>query len=422
MKKLLSKLMSILTLATLVGTWVFLPITVNAAARDCDSNAVIYCGAYTTEELARKINNGTTGPNQSSAQLKALFAKYNIYTSDFSKLKNGRVTSNNRVYVGDKIVKYDALSMGRSYMPGSTDVPGISYDLWLRHPSVSFRSSSLDAFVYLNDDGSMRYAIIKSCGNIVPGRMPLPTYKLSVIKFNDLNMDKIRQSAEPKLSGFNFKITGPSGYNKTVQTGATGTINVSGLKPGTYTITETQKAGWVSTTGLTKTVKITTKDATVAFGNALVKKTEDTKIQIIKFNDQNENKAMDDEESLLSGWTFKVEGTGFYETVVTDANGQSLISGLKPGTYTVTENLQNGWKNTTGLSITKSVTVDPQTQVFVFGNKQITPVVEKPKPKALPTSGPLETAAAALASMTFTGGALSYIRSKKQLISALKNK
>lgn len=420
--KIFSKILSAITIMALLGTWIAVPLTVRAAARDCDSNAVIYCGAYTTSEMARKINNGTGRPHQSASQLKSLFAKYHISTSDFGRLKNGRVTSNNRVYVGSKLVASNVYSMGRSYMPGSTKVSGVSYPLYLRHPSVSFRSSSIDAFVYLNNDGSMRYAIIKSCGNIVPGKMPAPTYKLNVIKFNDLNMDKLRQSNEPRLAGWDFVVTGPNGYRKTVRTPSTGKYVLTGLKPGTYTVTERQKANWVSTTGLTKRVRITTKDVSAVFGNALVREQEGVRLQVIKFNDQNENREMDENEALLSGWTFHVEGQGISQDVTTDANGQFLINGLVPGRYTVTERMKSGWRNTTGLEISREVSTNEASQVFVFGNRQLSAPKPTPKQKALPTSGPIETAAAALASMTFTGGALAYIRSKKELLTAIKNK
>jgi len=145
-------------------------------------------------------------------------------------------------------------------------------------------------------------------------------------------------------------------------------------------------------------------------------------IKVLKFNDQNGNKTQDNGENNLAGWSFRVSGPDFNQVVTTDASGMTFVKGLKPGRYTVTEILQDGWLNTTGIAITRDVTVDLGTQTFVFGNRK----KDEPKPpvcttcgdgkgniETLPVSGPLETAAATGVSMLATGGVLSYIRSRK---------
>jgi len=72
---------------------------------------------------------------------------------------------------------------------------------------------------------------------------------ICVTKFNDANGDGVRQPGEPTLGGWQFGLTGPSGP----LTGSTGDqtgqwCTSRTLSPGTYTITETTKPGWVSTT------------------------------------------------------------------------------------------------------------------------------------------------------------------------------
>lgn len=78
-------------------------------------------------------------------------------------------------------------------------------------------------------------------------KTPPPTGKLCVHKFNDLNGDASFALNEPGLAGWQFTVTGPSGPI-TLTTGANGRACTDGnLIFGTYTITETPQAGWVST-------------------------------------------------------------------------------------------------------------------------------------------------------------------------------
>lgn len=143
-------------------------------------------------------------------------------------------------------------------------------------------------------------------------------------------------------------------------------------------------------------------------------------IRIIKFNDINGSRVRESNEPLLSGWQFRISGpNGFERTVATDANGQFSLTGLPAGRYIVTEINQAGWENTTGLTLARDL-VGTETQEYVFGNRQ----TETPPPNGgggeLPVSGPADAAGATGAAMTFSGAILAWIRSKKNLISALR--
>lgn len=158
--------------------------------------------------------------------------------------------------------------------------------------------------------------------------------------------------------------------------------------------------------------------------------TEGVNIKIIKYHDKNGNKTEDSGEERLSGWKFNVTGPdGLKTSTVTDSNGIALITGdLKAGKYNVTEVLQTGWKNTTGLSIDRDVTTDKSTQTFIFGNKKIetppTPVppVEEIDGKGhfLPESGPAEAAAMAFGTLGLSGSAVAWVRSKKRLLDSFR--
>jgi len=68
-----------LLLSTLfVGLMIALNNTkvVSAAARDCDDNAVVYCGVLTKTELEKAYRSGTGKKYQSGTELNSLFSKF----------------------------------------------------------------------------------------------------------------------------------------------------------------------------------------------------------------------------------------------------------------------------------------------------------------------------------------------------------
>lgn len=66
-----------------------------------------------------------------------------------------------------------------------------------------------------------------------------------------------------------------------------------------------------------------------------------------KFEDKNGNGIWDAGEPGLSGWTIQlVNGGTVIKTTTTQTDGSYKFSGVYPGTYTVTEVLKSGWKQT----------------------------------------------------------------------------
>ncbi|MBW3538269.1 hypothetical protein KY386_02125 [Candidatus Parcubacteria bacterium] len=135
-----------------------------AGGRDCDANAVVYCGALSQAELQEKMRAGDG--RRSGAELQGLIYNggWGITQAGIASRDTviGSVRKDGTVWVGGEMVATGALSSGRQFMPGSYK----QGDLWVRPPSVSFRSSELPAFVHM-PDGRFRWAIIQSCGNPV---------------------------------------------------------------------------------------------------------------------------------------------------------------------------------------------------------------------------------------------------------------
>lgn len=137
--------------------------------RDCDANAVVYCGATTTKELTNKYD--------SNASARAIYSHFGITKQDVHNMsktaKAGRVTKNGDVYLNGKVVARSAVTAGRQYIPGSTKVTYKGVTFYKRHPKVSFVSNSLDAFIVMKD-GQFDFAILAACGNPVSAK---PTTK-----------------------------------------------------------------------------------------------------------------------------------------------------------------------------------------------------------------------------------------------------
>lgn len=137
-------------------------VNLSSAAKDCDANAVMYCGASTTSELQTKY--------KASASVQTIYAHFGISAAEVNAMGDtavaGSVTKSGTVLVGSKVVAKNALTGGRQNIAGSTKVTKNGVTFYTRTPSVSFQSSSLPAFVVMKD-GVFQFAILAACGNPV---------------------------------------------------------------------------------------------------------------------------------------------------------------------------------------------------------------------------------------------------------------
>jgi hypothetical protein len=142
---------------------------------DCDSNAIIRCGAHSTSALMSSY--------QGDSYVQAVYRHLGISGTEMNNLMTtnvaGRVTRTGKVYINSQAatVATGAVTGGRQNMPGSTKVNTAAGPFFMRPPSVSFQESSLPAFVSMKN-GQFQFAVIASCGNAVmatPRPTPTPT-------------------------------------------------------------------------------------------------------------------------------------------------------------------------------------------------------------------------------------------------------
>ncbi len=150
------------------------PQTTSAAA--CSDNDVIRCGAYTTADVKSNYDNNPS--------VQTIYHYFGIDHNEIDNLHltavTGKVTQGGRVLdQNDHEIATDVITAGRQDIPGSTRVDregtGGHVTFYTRPPSVSFQSSSLEAFV-VKKDGVFQFAILKSCGNPV-----MPTGQVGVL-------------------------------------------------------------------------------------------------------------------------------------------------------------------------------------------------------------------------------------------------
>lgn len=153
-----------------------------ASGADCDSNAVINCGG-SVSSIISKYDRGD-GRNSASS-IQHIYSYFGISSAQVHAMtttsREGYVTKSGDVYVGGQLVATNALTAGRSFMPGSNRVTYLGTTFYTRTPSVSFRSGQLSAAVVMKD-GVFQYAILHACGNPVkatPKKPKVPNYELT---------------------------------------------------------------------------------------------------------------------------------------------------------------------------------------------------------------------------------------------------
>lgn len=256
---------------------------------------------------------------------------------------------------------------------------------------------------------------------------------LTVVKFVDANGNGSKDGEEVPQAGVSFTVTGPNGFNKTIQTGTDGTFSLKDLPIGDYVVTETVPTDFKPTTPNPQTGKVEAgKTATLTFGNQK-KLVQAGGLHILKFEDVNADGSQGGGENPLANVSFIITGpNGFSVTKTTDASGSIKLTNLEPGEYTATETVPNGFKPTT-LTTQNATVENEKIAELIFGNQTITtptptPTPTPPSPTPPPLGGPkggLPVTGAAtitlLSSIALAASLYLYLRERRALDEAIRN-
>ncbi|MFT3787083.1 MAG: SdrD B-like domain-containing protein [Tepidisphaeraceae bacterium] len=211
------------------------------------------------------------------------------------------------------------------------------------------------------------------------------------LKFNDLNGNGVRDvvtagaAYEPGLAGVTIYLDSDNdgvlddGERRTV-TASNGSYRFGELLPGAYNVREVVPAGWKRTAPASGKYEVTITAGQIVegklFGNQKIDPATGS-IRGVKFEDWNGTGLRDAGEPGLAGWTIyddannnKLLDAG-EKSVVTNAEGGYVLTGLKAGQHLVREVNREGYRQTAPTGGLYIVNLEPGQVVDgkVFGNR-----------------------------------------------------
>ncbi|MGC8879601.1 MAG: SdrD B-like domain-containing protein [Anaerolineae bacterium] len=150
------------------------------------------------------------------------------------------------------------------------------------------------------------------------------------------------------------------------------------LVPGVYTVTEAVPAGWDLTGAMCNDESDPAEGIALAAGEVVTctfTNTQRSSVTVHKFSDVDGDGTQDPGEPDLSGWEMQLyQGANcsvqLVVTATTGVEGDVVFGNLVAGAYSVKEELQSGWENTT--AVCQNVTLTPgDAERLTFGNRQL---------------------------------------------------
>jgi hypothetical protein len=188
--------------------------------------------------------------------------------------------------------------------------------------------------------------------NTVFGGNDFGNYKLAAIsggKFEDMNADG-SGIGDPGVSGVKIDYAGPS--SGSVTTGPDGGFSIGGLAPGVYTVSEELQPGWNESAPASGTYTLTLRSGDSLSGTDFGNWRPAT-ITGRKFDDHGVDGSGVGDPGL-AGWTIGLDTGATMQTLI---DGSYAFAGLRPGTYTVSEQQQASWRQSAPGTGTSTITV-----------------------------------------------------------------
>lgn len=200
------------------------------------------------------------------------------------------------------------------------------------------------------------------CGNWSPtnaSKKAPPIPKIRGVKYEDLNADGSRDPGEPGLGGWTMRLLYNGSQVTTTTTSASGAYSFNldaealPIGKGTYRVKEVLKPGWHQSEA-PGSIAIGYGIGDEVFGGNDFGNWEPATIAGSKFDDSNVDGKWGASEFGLPDWTI---GLSNGDETLTAADGSYSFS-VRPGTYTVGETVQGGWRQSApGLPGTYEYTV-----------------------------------------------------------------
>ncbi len=208
----------IVALALLCGLSTFGLSKVSAVDtnKDCDNNALVYCGFTSASNFISKVRSNNSGNGHNDLQ--AIYAHFGLEPSDYdrfvSSAQQGVAYANGQVVVNGQVVATNVKSIGRiaSYQgPGyfTMNINGTNYygNTNGNAFGATARSEGLPVTVLFNSQGVMQFAVLDSCANPQFGTTVTPTYSCDALNASPVS---------GKLNTYSFTTNASAANNATV--------------------------------------------------------------------------------------------------------------------------------------------------------------------------------------------------------------
>lgn len=188
------------------------------------------------------------------------------------------------------------------------------------------------------------------CGNWSPANgadKPSPMPVIRGVKYEDLNANGNREAGEPGLGGWKIQLFYNGKHVKTTTTATGGSYSFAldaesmPIGGGTYTLKEVVKSGWHQSEA-PGSVKVGYGAGAPTFAGRDFGNWRPATISGHKFSDPNVDGLWGSSEPALSSWEINLSNG---DQQLTGTDGSYSFS-VRPGTYTIGETLQKGWRQT----------------------------------------------------------------------------
>lgn len=185
---------------------------VHAAAQDCDSNAIIYCGETTPSSFINqvKVNDSKNGHHD----LQAVYAYYGLEPASYDKFvsyaRQGTSYKDGRIVVDGQVVATNATSIGRNAAAQhagyfTQNISGTNY--YGNTNQQAFNSDSIPVMVMFDAKGVMQFAVLTSCGNPTTGKKITPNYACNLLN---------KAPVSGKANTYSFTTSATAGNNASI--------------------------------------------------------------------------------------------------------------------------------------------------------------------------------------------------------------
>ncbi|MGE3310188.1 MAG: SdrD B-like domain-containing protein [Limisphaerales bacterium] len=231
------------------------------------------------------------------------------------------------------------LSDGATQRTTRTDASGLYR--FADVPPGTYTLSEIDPLGFTSTTPNLRTISFGSGGSSTTHFGDQAEATVGGVVFEDLDGNGLQDPSESGLAGVVLRLVGPEGARST-STEPDGTYLFAGVQPGSYTVEETDPAGYTSSTPNTRAVSVASGGSALAhFGDQVL-----ASISGVVFEDLNGNGSLDDGEPGVGGVDVSLVRASDRANVgetTTASNGSFLFANVPSGAYEVLQLIPSGY-------------------------------------------------------------------------------